>query len=199
MIFHFRELGSMDTSNEFHVHVSDTDTLRTCDRHCVEHVFPAHNSFNFFFWLGHATDTSPKSWIHKKYFSRHTMDTSLVMFFNKKFKNQPKRLYYKNLFLKLAYFDNLFHVTFCLLLFYSRLWFVSFAQHHPFTFSSTQVSLIIFHSSLPHRCLYSSCLADFAFMVFLFVTSSYFSFLVHWLSSPFMHFLYTLCSSWYKS
>ena len=118
-------------------HISNTDTPRTHSKHCVRHIFGVSNFLFYLLGLGHAANTS-----------LDTQRTPLFFLINF-LKNKPKRLDYKIFFLKLTYFDNLFHITFYLLLFYSRLRFAPFARHYPFTFSSTPVPLVIFHSSLP--------------------------------------------------
>ena len=146
-------LGSTNTSDECHVHVLDTFPTPTLLGHVADTVWDMCLQCPIFFLgLRHATDTSLNSWTHSRHFSGHTIDTYLIFFF---IKNQPKKWDYIFFLKKLAYFGNLFlfHVTFCLLLFYARLWFAPFAQHHLFTFSSTSLSLVIFHSSLPCWCL----------------------------------------------
>lgn len=116
-----------------------SDTFPTLLGHHVRHVFVVSNFLNFFGGLGHTADTSPNSWTCIGHFYGHSGHFS-DFFFIKILKNQPKRLDYKKFFLKLAYFDKLFHVAFCLLLFYSHLRFAPFVRHHPFTFLSTPVT-----------------------------------------------------------
>jgi len=115
-------------------HVSNTPRTPCQTRFCGVQFFK-------FFW---------GAWTHRGHFSKQLdMHRTLLwthsghfsdFFFIKILKNQPKRLDYKKFFLKLAYFDKLFHVAFCLLLFYSHLRFAPFVRHHPFTFLSTPVT-----------------------------------------------------------